>query len=216
MEVKGNLVVLGHSSGLWFMESWFGWWSYLYVDFAAHIIKHLNVWNLCSTLMNINSFIKTFERFKKRENYRYILSSKNKTKAVWQVINQETGNCPHNDCSILLWNFTELVTDCQIVSKRFNSFFVDTVDDLLNKSNLYKIKQTSQYSMKSCSKTMFASPITETEVVSVINSLKRCSSAGFDEISYFYWNAVYIIWKNPLHMYLIYLLILEFSQIWWK
>jgi len=72
------------------------------VDFAAHIIKHLNVWNLSSTLVNINSFIKTFERFKKRENRRYILSSKNKTKAVWQVINKEIGNCPHNDCSILL------------------------------------------------------------------------------------------------------------------
>jgi len=48
------------------------------VDFAAHIIKQLNVWNLCSTLMNMNSFIKTFERFKKKENHRYILSSKKK------------------------------------------------------------------------------------------------------------------------------------------
>lgn len=62
---------------------------------------------------------------------------------------------------------------------------MDTVDDLLNKSNLPKIKQTSQYVMKSCSKTMFASPVIETEVESVINSLKRHSSTGFDEISYF-------------------------------
>ena len=135
--------------------------------------------------MNINSFIKTCERFKKRENHRYILSSKNKTKTVWQVIKKEIGNCPHNDCSILLWNFTEIVTYPQIVSERFNSFFVETVVDLLNKSNLYKIKQTLQYILKSCSKTMFASPITETEVESVINSLKRRSCAGFDEITYF-------------------------------
>jgi hypothetical protein len=62
---------------------------------------------------------------------------------------------------------------------------VDIVDDLSNKSHLYEIKQTSKYIIKPCSKTMFASPITEIKVESVINSLKRHYSAGFDEITYF-------------------------------
>jgi len=90
---------------------------------------------------------------------------------------------------------------------------VDTVGDLLNKSNLYKIKQTLQYIIKFCSKTMFASPITETEVESVINSLKRHSSAGFDEITFFFSEMLFTLFeKKPLHRYLIYLLILKFSQ----
>jgi hypothetical protein len=62
---------------------------------------------------------------------------------------------------------------------------VDTVDDLLNMSNSYKIKQTLHHIIKSCSKTMFASPVMVTEVESVINSLKRHSSARFDEITKF-------------------------------
>ena len=72
---------------------------------------------------------------KKRENERFILSSKNKTKRMWQVINKESGNSPHKNCNIYLQNNKELVTDHQIVSERFNSFFIDTADDLLNKNN---------------------------------------------------------------------------------
>ena len=79
---------------------------------------------------------------KKMENDRVILSSKNKTKGIWQVINKETGNSPRNNCNIQLRNNTELVTDPQIISEKFNSFFIDTVNDLLSKKSSYKIKQT--------------------------------------------------------------------------
>jgi hypothetical protein len=71
----------------------------------------------------------------------------------------------------------ELVTDPQILSERFNPIFIETADDLLNKNNSYTIKKASQHDIKTCPKTMFASPVNENEVENVINT-----SAGFDEI----------------------------------
>ena len=49
------------------------------------------------------------EAKKKMENDRFFLSSKNKTKGIWQVINKEIGNFPHN-CNLQLWNNLELQT----------------------------------------------------------------------------------------------------------
>jgi len=68
-----------------------------------------------------------------------------------QVISKEIRNSPHN-CGIHLRNNAELVTDPQIVSERFNSFFVDIVDDLLTKNNSHAMKATSQHVICSCSR----------------------------------------------------------------
>jgi hypothetical protein len=48
---------------------------------------------------------------KKMENDKFIWSSKNKTKGIWQVINKEIGNFPHNDYNMQLQNNTESITD---------------------------------------------------------------------------------------------------------
>ena len=55
----------------------------------------------------------------------------------------------------------EVVTDPQIISERFNSFFIDTVEDLLGKNNSYAIKQTFKHNIKTCPKGMLSSPVTE-------------------------------------------------------
>jgi hypothetical protein len=91
------------------------------------------------------------------ENDKFILSSKNKTKGIWQVINKEIGNLPHNNYNMQLQNNTELITDPRIISEKFNSYFIDTVNDLLNKNNTYKPKQTSQHDIKTCPWSMFLS-----------------------------------------------------------
>jgi len=70
---------------------------------------------------------------KKMYNEAFILSSKNKTKGIWQVINKETGNFPHNNYDIQLQHNNEAITDLQLISERFNKCFIDTVNDLLNK-----------------------------------------------------------------------------------
>ena len=60
--------------------------------------------------------------------------------------------------------------------------FTDTVDDLLNKNNSYTKKQTLQYDIKTCPKTILTFPGTENEDENVINTLIAKSSIGFDEI----------------------------------
>ena len=93
---------------------------------------------------------------------------------------------------------TELVTDPQIISEKFNSIFIDTINDLLSKNSSYKIKQTSQHDIKTCPRSMFTSPVTENEVENVINKLKRKSAAGFDEIPEFLVKRRSHYIKNPL------------------
>ena len=67
----------------------------------------------------------------------------------------------------------------------YQNILTVTADNLLNKSNSYTIKQTSQHDIKTCQKTMFTSLATENEDESVINTLKGNFSAGFDEIPEF-------------------------------
>jgi len=100
---------------------------------------------------------------KKMYNEAFIQSSKNKTKGIWQVINKETGNLPHNNYNIQLQYNNEAISDPQLISERFNKCFIDTVDDLLNKSG-HNLTQTYQQEIKSNSASMFISPITETEI----------------------------------------------------
>jgi hypothetical protein len=153
-------------------------------NFSLESLHYVNKYKLIYIKNNLY-------RKQNRKKIRFILSSNNKTKVMWQVINKEIGNSTHNNHSTHLRNNMESVTDPETVSERFNSFFVDSLDDLSAKNNSHTIKQTSQHFMKSCPKTMFASLVMENEIESVINSLKGNSSAKFDKIPEFL--TVYII-----------------------
>ena len=63
----------------------------------------------------INKYQLTYKHLikeaKKMDNDKFILTSKNKTKGIWQVINKEIGNLPHNNYNMQLRNNTELITD---------------------------------------------------------------------------------------------------------
>jgi hypothetical protein len=48
---------------------------------------------------------------KRRENDRYIFNAKNKTEAMWQVINRETGKTSHNNQQNELKYGTKQITD---------------------------------------------------------------------------------------------------------
>jgi len=80
---------------------------------------------------------------KKMYNDAFIRSSKNTTKGIWQVINKETGNFSHNNYNIHLQDNNEAITDPQLISERFNKCFIDTINDLINKSgrNLTRVYQ---------------------------------------------------------------------------
>jgi len=76
----------------------------------------------------------------------------------------------------------KIITNPQTVSDRFNTFFVEVIDDLLSQNNQPCIKRDLNLQVTKCAETKFISPVTETEMERVIKSLKNISSAGYDEI----------------------------------
>jgi hypothetical protein len=80
---------------------------------------------------------------KKRESDRFVMSAKDKTKAMWQFINKELGNSLHDEYKTDLRNSKEIVSNPQNVSHRLNSFFVEIVDDLLSQNSSHVKMQIS-------------------------------------------------------------------------
>jgi len=77
-----------------------------------------------------------------RENDKYILHANHKSKAVWQIINKETGRTFSNKQDIkIIWN-SEEITNPKNVAELFNSYFVKISEELLKKMGLgYLIMQ---------------------------------------------------------------------------
>jgi hypothetical protein len=79
---------------------------------------------------------------KKKENDRFVMSAKNKTKAMWQLINKHVGNSLHDEYKIDLRNGKGVLSNPQNVSDRLNSFFVEIDDDLLHQNGSHVKIQT--------------------------------------------------------------------------
>jgi hypothetical protein len=120
---------------------------------------------------------------KRRENDKYFLNAKNKSKAVWQVINKGIGKTPLNKHDITInWNSVE-ITHPKNVAELFNSYFSRIPEKLLKKQGDSRINpQSHHFKIKESIKTMFLFPVTENEVENVAKGLKKKSSAGIDGI----------------------------------
>ncbi|PNF20311.1 hypothetical protein B7P43_G13693 [Cryptotermes secundus] len=119
---------------------------------------------------------------KRRENDRFMLRSHNKTKAIWQIINKETGSFRQGDYITSLKNGSEETSNQQKIADMLNSFFIESTEDLLANNINHSPVQTSQQRIQYQTNTMFWLPITEIEIERVIKSLRGKPSAGFDEI----------------------------------
>jgi prephenate dehydratase len=60
---------------------------------------------------------------KKRENDKYVLNAKNKTKAMWQIINKEIGKSPQYKQKIEL-KMVQKITNPHNVAEKSLSFFL--------------------------------------------------------------------------------------------
>lgn len=74
------------------------------------------------------------------------MSTKNKTKAIWPIVNKEFGNSTLYDYKTDLGNGNEIISKPQNVSHRVNSFFVEHVESLLNQYNNPAINSTPKHS----------------------------------------------------------------------
>jgi hypothetical protein len=115
---------------------------------------------------------------KKSANDRTILYSCNETKALWNIIRDETGNGSISHQNISLEMGTILITDPQCLSYQFNDYFVDRMFVPPNDVRgvlvpVMKIPQNIN--------SMFVTPITE-ELLKVVGKLRSGFSLDFDEI----------------------------------
>jgi hypothetical protein len=68
-------------------------------------------------------------------NDKFILTSTNPTKAMWQLINMETGNFSKINHKIVLKKGAKIVTKPQHTAEQFDAFFVDSVENLVVLNN---------------------------------------------------------------------------------
>ena len=120
---------------------------------------------------------------KRRENDKYILHANHKSKAVWQIINKETGRTSTNKQDInIIWN-SEEITNPENVVELFNSYFCKISEELLKKiGNRMPNSENQHLRIKESTKTMFLFPVAESEVEKVVKGFKNKLSAGIDEI----------------------------------
>ena len=88
-----------------------------------------------------------WQKKQKRKADRYVLSSRNKNKALWKLINRESGKAQQT-CNIVINIGDKTITNPQIVSDRFNIFFTEVIEDLLSEKNHYCFKKNLNLQIK--------------------------------------------------------------------
>ena len=77
---------------------------------------------------------KIIREVKKRENDRYIESASNKSRAIWKIINKESGKTRDDDYDIQLTIGKELVSNPTDITEKLNEFFTNTVVELVKQN----------------------------------------------------------------------------------
>ena len=123
---------------------------------------------------------KVINQAKKIHNDKYINSSKNRSKAMWDLINTELGKGRAGPKNIKLNVDNVEIKSPQQVANKFNEFFANAAENLLS-TNLPSYN--NDILVKVNEKSMFLTPVTEEEVAEITKSLKNKKSTGIDEIS---------------------------------
>ena len=117
---------------------------------------------LMESLKYIQQYQQIFRRLikeaKKKEADRYVLSSNNKNKALWKLLNKESDKFQQTS-NIIIKSGDKIISNQQIVSDSFNIFFTDIIDDLLAQRNHHCLMLKSKLQTEKCANTMFVPPV---------------------------------------------------------
>jgi len=133
---------------------------------------------------NRKIYRRVIKEAKRRENNTYISSSKNKSKAAWQIINKELGKSFINNKNIELRWGKNKISNPRAIAELFNSYFAETVEKLTDQNNgTHTTYNITNLKINTCPQTMFINPVSENEVEKVIKNLKGKCSSGFDSVT---------------------------------
>lgn len=118
-------------------------------------------------------------------NEQLYFRNNNKSKAVWNIINNTIKNRNDNRIEINeIQSDIGLIHNCKDIANHFNNFFVNAPNTL---SNQLKEGEVVQDCSSNCNNmeypTMFLRPVDEMFVSNIILNLKNSNSAGIDDIS---------------------------------
>ena len=116
-------------------------------------------------------FWKVIKEAKWAEVDRLSLSAKNKNKALWNIINEETANFQQLS-NITINSGGKIITNPKITAERLNIYFTEVTEGFLSQVNFHCPQQHLNFQIKNCSETMFIAPVTVTEVEQVIKILR--------------------------------------------
>jgi hypothetical protein len=121
---------------------------------------------------------KVIKEAKRMEVEKLVASAISKPRRMWKLINNEMGNTKKLIYNIEIKRGSDLITNPQLISDKFNSFFIDTIVELKS-----RIKPSNpDYALPNYNfNSIYLSPITEHEVEGVIKKLKNSYSMGYDE-----------------------------------
>lgn len=125
-----------------------------------------------------------------------VMNARNKSKTVWNLINNSLGNKYNKQNNITLSIENSLVTDNRIIADHFNNFFssiTSTSSTNYNCTNPIKMKD-----VPSTSNSMVLFSVDETEVFKVCSALKNSNSCGADGISSYVVKSVADLIAAPL------------------
>jgi len=104
---------------------------------------------------------------KKSKADKIILSATNKNKMLWKLVNKEIGNSQQRP-NIIINTGDKIITNPQMISEKFNSYFTEVIKDLLSQANAHNPQQYLRLQVNDCPATMFVAPVTESEVIRAI------------------------------------------------
>jgi hypothetical protein len=64
---------------------------------------------------------------------------KNKTKAIWQIVNKESGNNPQREMGIKIRCGTKKESNLQCIAEMFHSYFIEIIGKLVKQNNNIKL-----------------------------------------------------------------------------
>jgi potassium voltage-gated channel Eag-related subfamily H protein 8 len=131
---------------------------------------------------------------KRRDNDRYIANAKNRTRAMWRIINKELGNNPKREVGKEIRYGTWKGSNLKNVAERYNCYFTEIIGKLVKQNNGSRAPQE----INSCNETMFIYPVTETEMVEMVKNFKGTYSAGIDGMPDFVVKKCIEVVKKPL------------------
>lgn len=119
---------------------------------------------------------------KKENTAAHINQAQNKSKALWQVINNERKATRSTENQLMLQINGEQISDPHEVANHFNTFFATVADRTLQANNTNP-NSIPQVIPPITDHNLQFHPTTHAEVMKAIDSLKPKTSSGIDEIS---------------------------------